>query len=245
MSIDLAVRLRPQRTALLAAFDATVWFSAVLVYTWIRGSSNGIAWDAALVAAVVGAGLHLLVGWTVRLHHGRAALGTFEEMILLGTVTASVGAAISLGNILAGSQLPRGVPIAATFIALVAMAWGRAAYRQSKQRPDASLGDSKPAVVVGAGEGGRQLVASMLTTPGSEWRPVALLDDDPLKRHLRIRGVPVMGTTVDMARVAERTGAGTVIIAIPSPAARSSGRSSRPPGRRGWTSRRCRAPTSC
>jgi FlaA1/EpsC-like NDP-sugar epimerase len=70
--------------------------------------------------------------------------------------------------------------------------------------------------VAGAGEGGRQLVLSMLRDPDSEWRPVALVDDDPLKRHRRIRGVQVMGTTGELACVAERVGATTAVIAIPT-----------------------------
>ncbi len=43
-----------------------------------------------------------------------------------------------------------------------------------------------------------------------------MVDDDPLKRRLRIQGVPVMGTVEDLVRVATRTGATTVLLAAPA-----------------------------
>jgi FlaA1/EpsC-like NDP-sugar epimerase len=75
-------------------------------------------------------------------------------------------------------------------------------------------------IVFGAGAAGTQLVHSLLTHPDSEYRPVAILDDDPDKRRLRIFGVPVIGDRSTMAQAAARTGATVlVIIAI----ARASG----------------------
>ena len=44
--------------------------------------------------------------------------------------------------------------------------------------------------------------------------PVGLLDDDPAKRNLRLRGVPVVGRTDQIADAARRTGAEVLVIAI-------------------------------
>ena len=48
---------------------------------------------------------------------------------------------------------------------------------------------AQPALILGAGSAGTQLVANMLSDPNSPFMPVGLLDDDPAKRHLRIQGV--------------------------------------------------------
>ena len=53
----------------------------------------------------------------------------------------------------------------------------------------------------------------------SAYRPVAILDDDPAKRRLRIQGIQVLGDRTRMAEVAARTGATVLVIAI----ARASG----------------------
>jgi len=71
-------------------------------------------------------------------------------------------------------------------------------------------------LVIGAGVAGRSLIDSMLYDAKSRFWPVAILDDDRLKRHRRVRGVPVVGTTDDLAEQVARTGADTVVVAIPS-----------------------------
>ena len=48
---------------------------------------------------------------------------------------------------------------------------------------------SEPIVVFGAGNAGAQIVKMMMHSPDSPYRPVALLDDDPRKSHLRIHGL--------------------------------------------------------
>src|SRR5699024_3829011 len=48
------------------------------------------------------------------------------------------------------------------------------------------------------------------------WHPVGFIDDDPRKRHLRVRGAPVLGTVKDLTEIADRTGCATVVIAVPS-----------------------------
>ena len=49
------------------------------------------------------------------------------------------------------------------------------------------------------------------------YEPVALLDDDPGKRHLHVAGVQVRGTRRDLASVITRFGADAVVIAIADP----------------------------
>ncbi|HEU4514124.1 MAG TPA: polysaccharide biosynthesis protein, partial [Nocardioidaceae bacterium] len=203
---------------ILATFDALAWVAGFMLYTAVRlDPTHPVTWAEALLLGAGAGALHVLLGAVLRLHQGRAALGTFEEMLLLGVVTATVGTTVVLVNIAGGMILPRGVPVAATFIALVLMAWGRAAYRMLKQRsrPLVHQG-ATPVLVVGAGEGGRQLVNWMVGDRNAPIIPVGLLDDDPLKRHLRVRGVPMLGTSDDLAAAAEVTGASTAVIAIPS-----------------------------
>jgi FlaA1/EpsC-like NDP-sugar epimerase len=69
---------------------------------------------------------------------------------------------------------------------------------------------------MGAGEGATQVIRAMLRSPFSPYVPVALLDDDPSKRTLRVMGVPVAGNRQAMAEVVRRFSADAVLIAIPS-----------------------------
>jgi FlaA1/EpsC-like NDP-sugar epimerase len=71
-------------------------------------------------------------------------------------------------------------------------------------------------LIVGAGNAGEQLVRDMLSDPDYNSRPVAFVDDDPVKRKMKIHGISVLGTTADIKAVADRVGAHEIIVAIPS-----------------------------
>jgi FlaA1/EpsC-like NDP-sugar epimerase len=71
-------------------------------------------------------------------------------------------------------------------------------------------------IVFGAGEGGVEVIRAMLRDPNARYRPVALLDDDPAKRNLRIMGVPVVGGRRTLERTVQKLGPRALLIAIPS-----------------------------
>jgi FlaA1/EpsC-like NDP-sugar epimerase len=74
-------------------------------------------------------------------------------------------------------------------------------------------------IIFGAGDAASILIWRLNREPHSAYRPVAILDDDPAKRRLRIQGIQVLGDRTQMAEVATSTGATVLVIAI----ARASG----------------------
>ena len=71
-------------------------------------------------------------------------------------------------------------------------------------------------LIVGAGHAGELLVRDMLSERDSHYRPVGLVDDDPIKRKMKIHGIPVVGTIADIPRLARSLIAHEIIVAIPS-----------------------------
>jgi FlaA1/EpsC-like NDP-sugar epimerase len=71
-------------------------------------------------------------------------------------------------------------------------------------------------LIVGAGHAGELLVRDMLSDRSYHYRPVGLIDDDPVKRRRRIHGVPVVGTIDDISTLTNRLVVHEIIIAIPS-----------------------------
>lgn len=209
-------RLQRQKTWVVGSFDVVVWIGAFLVWTGLRlaDQADGDYWTNALILGVVAAVLHLGLGATVRLHQGRSKLASLEEAVLLAAVTLSVGAILFFAN-LTTVWVPRSVPAGATLLTLILALFGRALWRRLKERAAETEGGTR-VLLVGAGDSGYDLVISMLRDPAHQWQPVGLLDDDPAKRHYRIRGVPVLGTTARLAEIAERMDVETVVIAIPS-----------------------------
>ncbi len=123
-------------------------------------------------------------------------------------------------NLLLGAPVRVSVAVTAPMCAFVLIMGARASFRMLREWADTrGAGDRaprEPVVVIGAGDGGMQLVTAMLRDASCPWRPVALVDDDPFKRRRRVSGVPVVGESREFVEVAETYGARTAILAVPS-----------------------------
>ena len=70
-------------------------------------------------------------------------------------------------------------------------------------------------VVIGAGEAGRSLVGQMLRSPWG-YRPVAYLDDDPLKWNTSLHGLNVIGGSSSIDAVTDQFQIDEIVISMPS-----------------------------
>jgi FlaA1/EpsC-like NDP-sugar epimerase len=104
-------------------------------------------------------------------------------------------------------------------LALSAMLGARYVVFAVRQRSKTPAAATVNIIVFGAGEAGSMLIRRLHREPNAAYRPVAILDDDPAKRRLRIHGIQVLGDRTQMFEVATRTGATVLVIAI----ARASG----------------------
>jgi FlaA1/EpsC-like NDP-sugar epimerase len=206
------------RTVAEAGYDAVAWICALLV---AAGPASGLAgihpgrtvlWYGALgmCALVVGCGL------AAGLYRGRHLRGSREEVRAVMLTAALVACCLVLaGPMLTSSQRvrPQTVVVGAA-LALVAMLGARyvAFAARLRSRPPAPA--AVKIIVFGAGEAGAQLIRRLTSQSGVAYQPVAILDDDPAKRRLRIHGVPVLGGRGQMAEVAASTGAKVLVIAI-------------------------------
>ncbi len=85
-----------------------------------------------------------------------------------------------------------------------------------RKRSRVGVGPLTPAILVGAGATGA-LAARHLEEAGI--KPVAFVDDDPLKRGSVIAGIRVLGSTRDLPRLVDELGAEEVVITVSAIAA--------------------------
>ncbi|WP_284036371.1 nucleoside-diphosphate sugar epimerase/dehydratase [Neobacillus sp. 114] len=76
--------------------------------------------------------------------------------------------------------------------------------------------NTKRTLIVGAGAGGTLAARQLLHNHEIELKPVAFIDDDPLKLRLDILGIPVVGTSSKIAQMVEKYEIENIVIAIPS-----------------------------
>jgi FlaA1/EpsC-like NDP-sugar epimerase len=223
---DIArIRQRIGRTAAELSYDIIVWFAGLLAAAWVTRDLSAAAvmhsfsLRVAAAVCVLCPGSGLVAG----MYRSRYQRGSLDEVV--GVCVAALGTCAALilvtTFLIPGQQAPLATVAGAAVFAVLAMLGARYvlfAVRQRIRKPTPAAAAVK-VIVFGAGAAGTQLLHSLLTHEGAEYLPVALLDDDPDKRRLRIYGVPVLGDRTAMARAAAHTGATVLVIAI----ARASG----------------------
>ena len=207
------------RFGLQAGFDSAAWLIGLWLATLLRYELDYTAVDLTdvLVLAVVAMCVQVFVGRLMGLYVHRWRYGTFEEIAATVRVVAVVAVVIAVVDVLPPGDniLPLSATIMSGFLALSIMCGGRLVWRLQLDSWRRAPGDDRTSIiVVGAGDGGLQIVTAMLRS--GPYHPVAIIDDNPDLRNLRVKGVPVSGDRSALARVAQSTGAEAIIIAIPS-----------------------------
>ena len=160
-----------------------------------------------------------VTGYIVGIYRRRWRYGSFDEvkgLILSALITTIILWVIRFFDT-SVDAFPRSAIIAGGILGLFFTAASRYSWRlirEQLRRPSAQ--NSTKLLIYGAGEGGIQIVNTMLRNPSSQYLPVAFLDDNPKTHRLRISGVPVLGGRNEIAKIAQRTGASALLIAIPS-----------------------------
>lgn len=208
-----------RRGQLQAVLDGLAWAVAVVAATRRPPSFSvdRVAWLDVGVLAVVTVVLALTIGTAAGLYASRWQFGSFEEVLALVPTVALTALAVVLANGVVLREIPTGATVLTPAVALVLCCGTRFVWRLHADRvlrPDRV--ESERLLVFGAGRAAAQVVGLMLSTPTSEFLPVALLDDDPVKRRYRIKGVPVVGGRHDLAAAAARYDAQAVLLAVPS-----------------------------
>ncbi len=179
--------------------------------------AGGLMWEI-LYLSIVAIGVHVAIGCANGLYRRRWRVTSYREVraVMLAWAGATV-VVVLLNHLLrrTGSDFPSSGVISGSMASALLMGVTRGVWRsvwESSRRPTPE--GAKRTVIFGAGEGGAQMVRAMLGDPDSAYYPVALLDDDPRKSCRVIERVRVEGTRHDLAAVASRREADTLLIAV-------------------------------
>ncbi len=217
-------RLRPHREPLSLLADALVvvacWNITYLFRLGFdRWWSARPGYDAWVLAGVVAG--YLLALALLRVPQSMWRFSGFGEIkrLTMACATAGVVAAvvvISLGLV----KVPRAVLVLHPVVTLMGLCVLRIAYRMlyehARSQITGSQRDVRRAIVMGAGEAARLLLAGIHQ---QGWVVLGLLDDDPAKRHARIAGVQVLGPLDAVGDKALRGAATHIVVALPGASA--------------------------
>ncbi|HEX3032384.1 MAG TPA: nucleoside-diphosphate sugar epimerase/dehydratase, partial [Bacillota bacterium] len=146
-----------------------------------------------------------------------------EEEVLALTAWSLIAV---IGGGAAGLVAGRAIPLTAlpkVWVFVVALTGGtRLGWRIFHRRlNEVKPGDKrKPALIVGAGEGGAIMAREMLHSKIG-LKPVGFVDDDSAKSGMCLNGIPVLGTRENIREICARLKVEEIIIAIPSASPRT------------------------
>lgn len=204
----------------LFLLDAFAWIAALFFAKLFRYEFNltAVHWTAFVGFAVGAVVLQFLLGLFLHLYRKglRHPFGSFEDTLNVSISVGAVGVILWIISLLFGDVwgVSRGVMLIATPLAIVMILAIRYAARMRVERLRRPGSDSKPALILGGGYIGTNLIQWMMSDPKSPFRPVGVIDDNPDLAWQKVRGVPVLGTFNDIARVASETNADLLIVAI-------------------------------
>src|SRR5438034_5646178 len=216
----MLARIRPHRQPLSLVIDGVVislcWnFTYLFRLGFERWWSARPHYDPWVMLGVVA--VYLVTFAVARIPRGMWRFSGFGEVkrLTVACTVAGLSSAV-LVLMLQLQQVPRAVLALHPIIALMGLCMVRIMYRMlyehARSRITGSDAEVRRAVVLGAGEAARLLLAGLHQ---QGWIVLGLLDDDPAKRGARIYGSPVLGSLTDVTRPEITAGATHLITAMP------------------------------
>ena len=210
----------PVRSLLAFLHDVVVSAAAWLAACWLRFNLE-VPPDYLRTALFTLPWLLLvnaLFFWRLGLYRGLWRYASLPDLqkILAAVFIAALAAPALFLIIAPVPAVPRSVFLIAPLLLIGAMSGSRLLYRAWKEQR--LLGvvrhpQANPVIVLGAGASASALLRDLANS--SQWRVVALLDDDARKHGGAIHDVKVLGALERAGDVAERMGVTQAIIAMP------------------------------
>ena len=206
------------RRGALATWDILCWTLGAAFVIGLRYSFtiSQVQWEAVLRYLLVSWVLLVALGAVSKFYRGRFLVGSFDEAFGLALHFLGVAVITVLTAPLFNATLPRSLPVLAPPIALVGAAAGRWFYRAVRDRgAETGQAAGRRIVIYGAGDAGRQVLRLVRVDRGLGLTAVGFVDDNPGKRHLKINGVPVIGSGSSLVQLASDLDLAAVVLAVP------------------------------
>ncbi|MCB5942701.1 polysaccharide biosynthesis protein [bacterium 210820-DFI.6.52] len=211
--------LKAKRYVLLP-FDLVLWGSAYyFAYAILHSSFSLKGYEEEFLATFF---LYLICGTAVfllfRIYNKMWQYADIVEYLYIGTACVVGNAAFVISSLLL--DLPVGIRayVLATILSTFFIFLFRFVYKMNKVI-DAKYNfptsrKKKRLLIVGGGEACAMILSELKRNPQNSFEPVCIVDDDTTKFKRTIQGVPIMGTTDDVARLCDQYSVDAILFAI-------------------------------
>lgn len=212
---------KSQRINVHFYLDAACWalaiVSAYLIYYDFSLSITNVL--LITVLTLVASSAQLLFGWVASLYRRSFGTGSFDEIRALLKTVFATGLAIIVADLITGYSIDHPMTMSLLIIPMALMLMFGLRFVHRLRQLARAVPDRKAArtLIIGAGEVGTHLIRQMVTTPGTKYWPVGLVDDAPHKSNVQLYHVKVLGTVRQLPEIIVRAGAKVVVVAVADP----------------------------
>jgi UDP-GlcNAc:undecaprenyl-phosphate GlcNAc-1-phosphate transferase len=136
--------------------------------------------------------------------------------VLRGVGLGSLLSILTATYIYRFERYSRSVFIIDAVLLTLAIVTTRASFRVMSAAASSRDARNRRVLIYGAGGGGQLLAREMMTNAAWKMKPVAFIDDDPMKAQRRVLGIPVKGTIEDLDEILQQCRVEEVLLSSPS-----------------------------
>ena len=172
-----------------------------------------------VLLVVVTASAQLFFGWVSFLYRRRFSAGSFDEIRALLKAGLAAGLTLVLTGLIAGYSIRHAVALSVLVVPTALMMMFAVRFSQRLRQLSQAVPDRRAArtLIIGAGEVGTNLIRQMVSTPGTKYWPVGLVDDSPEKSNVQLYHVKVLGTVDQLPELIVQAGAKVIVVAVAAP----------------------------
>jgi FlaA1/EpsC-like NDP-sugar epimerase len=205
-------------------FDIGIFTITPLLALFLRLDGNlNLTEDVSqlVIATVLFLAVKLIVFWACGFYKRYWRYASIEEVLhIVMLMTGVVAIQTTLFNILAETfnLLPESLPILEGLLSCIFVIILRFSVRvvdRINHRQKISKNRDR-VLIIGAGSAGLSLVEDMQRNPQFGFNPIGFIDDDVKKKHIYIRGIPVLGDRYEIPDAIETLNVQKIIIAMPT-----------------------------
>jgi FlaA1/EpsC-like NDP-sugar epimerase len=173
--------------------------------------------EIALIVTVI----YIACFYIFKLYESLWNYASIDEFMLAigGCVTGNIGAIVFFS--VSGHKFAYGVSIIAAAFSIIFILGFRMSFRiydrfESILNTNMNKNDRKRVMIIGAGEAAAIVIKEMKSSSQSKYRPVVVIDDEKYKKGSNILGVKVLGSRIDIPRLAKEKNIESILISIPT-----------------------------
>ncbi|WHX40391.1 nucleoside-diphosphate sugar epimerase/dehydratase [Mesobacillus sp. AQ2] len=206
-----------KRLFLLAGLDSLIVFAAVYIsYIPLHPRIDTFSYTNILMTAFVLLICHHLFASLFMLYNKAWEYASIGELIgITKSVTLSV-LMVTLFQFVVDYNVYGRVLFSAWTLLILMIGGSRFWWRITRDRFMKADKNMTKLLIVGAGQAGTLVARQLKNNRELGLMPAAFIDDDPNKYKLHILGIPVAGTSKDIATAVEKYNIDKIVIAIPS-----------------------------